>query len=112
MATLNDIVFEKGSGLVPVITQDKETGEVLMLAYANAKAVQLSESTGYAHYFSRSRNCLWKKGETSGHVQRLIEIRVDCDGDALLYIVEQHGPACHTGNRSCFFRQLSKGGGQ
>jgi len=93
-------------GLIPVIVQDVNTKEVLMLAYANELAIQRSIATGYAYYWSRSRNKLWMKGETSGNTQRLIEIRVDCDCDALLYLVEQKGNACHTGNRTCFFRRL------
>ncbi|MET1124279.1 MAG: phosphoribosyl-AMP cyclohydrolase [Archaeoglobaceae archaeon] len=93
-------------GLIPVIAQDARTKEVLMLAYANREAVEKTLQTGYAHYWSRSRRKLWMKGETSGNVQKVVEVRVDCDGDALLYIVEQEGNACHTGNRSCFFRRL------
>lgn len=93
-------------GLIPVIVQDVRTKEVLMLAYANEEAIRKTVETGYAHYWSRSRNKLWMKGETSGNVQRVIEIRVDCDNDVLLYIVEQKGVACHTGNYSCFYRKL------
>jgi phosphoribosyl-AMP cyclohydrolase len=93
------------NGLIPVVVQDVG-GEVLMLAYANEEAIRKTLETGYAHYYSRSRNKLWMKGETSGNVQRIVEIRVDCDCDSLLYIVEQKGNACHTGNRSCFFRRL------
>jgi len=93
-------------GLIPVIAQDARTKEVLMLAYANEEAIKLTLKTGYAHYWSRSRKNLWKKGETSGNVQRIVEIRYDCDCDALLYIVEQVGNACHTGNYSCFYRRL------
>lgn len=100
------IDFAKGDGLVPVVVQDAATHEVLMLAYANAEAVSRTEQTGYAHYWSRSRKSLWKKGETSGHLQRLRQILVDCDEDSLIYLVDQTGPACHTGNQSCFFRQL------
>jgi len=95
-------------GLVPAIAQDAANGEVLMLAYMNAESLALTLGTGLCHYFSRSRNRLWKKGESSGHVQRLKEIRYDCDGDALLLRIEQDGPACHTGQRSCFYRQLSE----
>jgi len=90
--------------LVPVVAQDVETDEILMLAYASPRAVATTHETGFAHYHSRSRGELWKKGGTSGHVQQVREIRVDCDGDALLYRVEQEGGACHTGHRSCFFR--------
>ena len=93
------------NGLIPVVVQDVG-GEVLMLAYANEEAIRKTLETGYAHYYSRSRNKLWMKGETSGNVQRIVEVRVDCDCDSLLYIVEQKGNACHTGNRSCFFRRL------
>ncbi len=91
------------NGLVPVIAQDAETNEVLTLAYANREAVERTVQTGEAHYHSRSRNELWRKGGTSGNTQRVVEIRLDCDGDALLYRVEPRGPACHTGERSCFF---------
>jgi phosphoribosyl-ATP pyrophosphohydrolase/phosphoribosyl-AMP cyclohydrolase len=93
-------------GLVPVIAQDADSGEVLMLAYANREAVAATLQTKEAHYFSRSRGALWRKGETSGHRQEVIEVRYDCDGDALLYRVRQTGPACHTGARSCFYRSL------
>jgi phosphoribosyl-AMP cyclohydrolase len=94
-------------GLIPVVVQDAATLEVLMMAYANAEAVGLTEKTGFAHYFSRSRQKLWKKGEESGHVQRIVRILVDCDADCLLYEVEQQGAACHTGHRSCFFRTVA-----
>ncbi len=100
------IDFKKGDGLVPVIVQNRETKEVLMLAYANAEAVSRTGTTGFAHYWSRSRQSIWKKGETSGHVQRVQQILIDCDEDALVYLVDQTGPACHTGARSCFFRQV------
>ena len=93
-------------GLIPVVVQDAKTKEVLMLAYANEEALRKTFETGFAHYFSRSRKKLWMKGEESGNVQKVIEVRVDCDEDALLYIVEQKGVACHTGNYSCFFRKL------
>lgn len=89
-------------GLVPVVTQESRSGDVLMVAFANRDALERTLSTGLAHYFSRSRGTLWQKGETSGHVQRITEIRLDCDGDAVLYRVEQTGPACHTGTRTCF----------
>lgn len=94
------------NGLIPVVVQDAKTSEVLMLAYANEEAIRRTLETGYAHYWSRSRNKLWMKGETSGNTQRIVEIRVDCDCDTLLYLVEQRGNACHTGHRSCFFRRL------
>jgi phosphoribosyl-AMP cyclohydrolase len=90
-------------GLVPAIAQQHDTGEVLMLAWMNRAAVEETLATGRACYFSRSRNALWRKGETSGQVQRLIDIRLDCDGDALLLLVDQTGVACHTGRRSCFY---------
>jgi phosphoribosyl-AMP cyclohydrolase len=95
-------------GLVPVVAQDVSDGDVLMLAYADEEAVERTKETGYAHYHSRSRDETWKKGETSGNTQRVDEIRVDCDADALLYLVEQEGEgaACHTGHRSCFYRTL------
>ena len=93
-------------GLVPAVAQDAETGEVLMLAYASPEAVAQTRETGLAHYYSRSRDELWQKGKTSGHVQRVRELRVDCDADALLYVVEQEGGACHTGYHSCFHRTI------
>jgi phosphoribosyl-AMP cyclohydrolase / phosphoribosyl-ATP pyrophosphohydrolase len=91
-------------GLVPVVAQDATTGDVLMLAYADREALLATRDTGLAHYFSRSRGSLWRKGETSGNVQHVREIRIDCDADAVLYRVAQTGPACHTGAASCFFR--------
>jgi phosphoribosyl-AMP cyclohydrolase len=94
------------NGLVPVIAQDASTGEVLMLAYANEEAVRLTRETGYAHYYSRSRKKLWKKGEESGHFQKVRRILTDCDEDALIYRVEQAGATCHTGYRSCFYRTI------
>jgi phosphoribosyl-ATP pyrophosphohydrolase/phosphoribosyl-AMP cyclohydrolase len=89
-------------GLVPVVTQESRSGDVLMVAFADREALDRTLSTGLAHYFSRSRGVLWQKGETSGHVQHVTEVRLDCDGDAVLYRVEQTGPACHTGTRTCF----------
>ena len=97
-------------GLLPVIAQDAENGQVLMLAWANREALDLTLSSGQAHYFSRSRQELWRKGATSGNTQEVAGVRVDCDGDALLYLVRQTGPACHTGERSCFFNELKPGG--
>jgi phosphoribosyl-AMP cyclohydrolase / phosphoribosyl-ATP pyrophosphohydrolase len=94
-------------GFVPVVAQDVATGEVLTLAYANREAVELTLSSGEAHYYSRSRSELWRKGATSGNTQRVVEVRLDCDGDALLYLVEPRGPACHTGEESCFFTSLA-----
>jgi phosphoribosyl-AMP cyclohydrolase / phosphoribosyl-ATP pyrophosphohydrolase len=90
-------------GLVPVIAQDATTSAVLTLAYANREAVEKTLASGEAHYYSRSRDELWRKGATSGNTQKVVEVRLDCDGDALLYRVEPRGPACHTGEESCFF---------
>jgi len=105
-----EIDFEKGSGLVPVIVQDVDTGEVLMLAYMNRDAWLKTRETGKATYWSRSRNELWVKGETSGHIQIVEEILVDCDSDTVLLKVRQAGgAACHTGYRSCFFRRVVNG---
>lgn len=99
------IDFAKGGGIVPVIVQDHVSGEVLMLAYMNQEAWEKTVSTGKVHYYSRSRDRLWMKGETSGHRQDVKEIAVDCDADTLLIRVDQHGgAACHEGYRSCFFR--------
>ena len=97
------------AGLVPVIAQDHASGEVLMLAWMNAEAVARTLATGRVTYWSRSRASFWVKGETSGHHQRLVELRVDCDRDCLLVVVEQTGPACHTGRRSCFFTAIRDG---
>ena len=96
-------------GLVPAIAQAHDTGEVLMLAWMNREAVEETLATGRVCYFSRSRGGLWRKGETSGQVQRLVDLRLDCDGDTLLALVEQTGVACHTGRRSCFYRALREG---
>ena len=98
--------FEKGNGLVPAIVQDAISGEVLMLGYMNEESLRKTLETGLATYWSRSRNELWTKGETSGHYQHVQEIRIDCDEDTLLVKVIQDGAACHTGNRSCFYRLL------
>lgn len=95
-------------GLIPVVTQDVTSSQVLMLAYANEEAVAKTLSTREAHYYSRSRGELWHKGATSGHVQKIVEVRFDCDEDALLYRVEQTGAACHTGEYSCFYRSLTE----
>ena len=105
---LNQVDFDKGNGLVPVVVQDINTKAVLMVAYADKEALEKTLKTGYAHYFSRSRGKLWKKGETSGNVQRVKEVLLDCDGDTLLYLVEQEGVACHTGEYSCFFRKIAE----
>jgi phosphoribosyl-AMP cyclohydrolase len=102
--------FKKGNGLVPAICQDYETGEVLMLAYVNEEAWNKTLITGEAHYWSRSRQEIWHKGATSGHVQRIREIRIDCDHDTILYKVDQvGGAACHTGHRSCFHYVVQNG---
>ncbi len=107
--------FDPGSltyndaGLVPAIAQDHGSGEVLMLAWMNADAVAETLATGRVTYWSRSRQAMWRKGETSGHVQRLVEMRVDCDRDCLLLTVEQTGPACHTNRRSCFYTAVRDG---
>jgi phosphoribosyl-AMP cyclohydrolase / phosphoribosyl-ATP pyrophosphohydrolase len=99
-------------GLVPVVTQESRSGDVLMVAFANQDALDRTLATGLAHYYSRSRGALWQKGETSGHVQRIVEVRLDCDGDTVLYRVEQTGPACHTGTRTCFSTVIGRTGGQ
>jgi phosphoribosyl-AMP cyclohydrolase len=98
------------NGLIAAVAQDHATGEVLMLAWMNAEALKLTLETGQATYWSRSRQKLWRKGEESGHSQRVIEARIDCDQDAVLLRVEQTGPACHTGARACFYRIIGKGG--
>ena len=91
---------------LPAVAQDADSGEVLMLAYVTEDALEQTRETGHAHYYSRSRDELWKKGGTSGHTQAIEEVRVDCDGDALLYLVDQSGGACHTGYESCFYRTV------
>lgn len=95
------------AGLVPVVAQEAVTGEVLMLAWADREALERTVATGAAHYHSRRRAALWRKGESSGQVQQVREVRVDCDGDAVLYLVDQTGPACHTGERNCFHMTVS-----
>lgn len=97
------------NGLIPAIAQDHRTGEVLMMAWMNAESLRQTLSSGRATYWSRSRQAFWAKGETSGHQQRLIELRVDCDRDCLLLLVEQTGPACHTNRRSCFYTAVRNG---
>ena len=104
---INDLdkYFQKGE-LIPAISFDVDTKTVLMLAYMNQQSIEQTLETGYATYFSRSRQALWKKGETSGHTQKLVAMRYDCDHDAMLLTVEQVGPACHTGAKSCFFNDV------
>jgi phosphoribosyl-AMP cyclohydrolase len=98
--------FAKGNGLIPVITQDAKTKAVLMQAFANKEAVELTLKTKKATYWSRSRNEIWVKGETSGNTQKIVSVSTDCDYDSLLYVVEQVGPACHTGEYSCFYNKM------
>ncbi len=98
-------------GLICAIAQDYASGDVLMQAYMNEEALDKTLKTGYAHYYSRSRQCLWKKGETSGHVQKVVSCTFDCDNDCLLMQVEQTGAACHTGRRSCFFQTVKEDDG-
>ncbi len=98
--------------LLPVVVQSARSGRVLMLAYANREALDLTLDRGEAWFFSRSRGRLWRKGETSGNTMRVLEVRLDCDGDSILYLVEESGPACHTGERSCFHRVLKGSGGE
>jgi len=105
-AKLSKIKFDK-NGLVPVITTCAYTNKPLMLAYANKDALNKTLSSGFAHYFSRSKNKLWKKGETSGNVQKIVSVSLDCDGDTLLYRVRQTGPACHTGTPTCFSEDIA-----
>ena len=104
---ITKLKFDK-KGLIPAVVRDAKDGVVLMVAYMNKKALKKTIETGYTHFYSRSRKEMWKKGDTSGHTQKVKEIRVDCDADCLLIIVEQTGPgACHTGHRSCFYRDIS-----
>lgn len=104
-AATPDLAFGP-DGLLTVVAQDAETREVLMVAHASADALERTRETGLAHYHSRSRDELWQKGESSGHVQHVEDVRVDCDGDAVLYLVDQEGGACHTGYDTCFYRTL------
>jgi len=104
------IDWKKQGGLIPAIAQDVETKDVLMLAYVDKEALKLTFETGYAHYYSRSRDRIWKKGETSGHLQKVVDVFLDCDGDTLLYLINQTGVACHTGEWSCFFTKLESAG--
>ena len=105
---IDEIQFD-GQGLIPAVAQQHDSGEVLMLAWMNRDAVLETLATGRVCYWSRSRGALWRKGETSGQVQALVEMRVDCDADALLLLVDQTGVACHTGRRSCFYRAVRDG---
>jgi len=108
-----ELDFEKGNGLLPAIAQDFETGNVLMLAYVNREAWEKSLETGEVHYWSRSRKELWHKGGTSGHVQKIREIYIDCDNDTILFKVHQiGGAACHTGYESCFYKKIESDGGE
>jgi phosphoribosyl-AMP cyclohydrolase len=103
---LDELKFDDG-GLIPAVAQHHRTGEILMLAYMNRESLEKTLETGHATYWSRSRKKLWMKGETSGHVQNVKQIHVDCDADSLILLVDQTGPACHTGERSCFYRVLA-----
>lgn len=106
-----ELGFSRQGGLLPAIIQEERTGEILMLGFVTAEALERTRETGEVHFFSRSRNKLWKKGETSGHVLKVREMRVDCDADAVLIKVEAIGPGvCHEGYRSCFFRKLNAEG--
>jgi phosphoribosyl-AMP cyclohydrolase len=107
---MSELNFKKLNGLIPAIAQDEKTGEILMMAFMNKESWDLTLKTGIVHYWSRSRNELWKKGETSGNIQKVKEIRVDCDDDTILLKVEQvGGAACHTGYKSCFFKLYKNG---
>ena len=101
VAIPQDLVFDDG-GLLPVVVQERESGDVLMVAWANSEALSKTAETGLAHFWSRSRKALWRKGETSGNGLRVVEARSDCDSDTLLLVVDPEGPACHTGSRTCF----------
>jgi len=104
MSLLSSIKFNE-AGLVPAIAQDATSKRVLMMAWMNKEAVQQTLNTGYAHYYSRSRQAQWKKGESSGNVQKVLDMYLDCDGDTILLKIEQTGPACHTNRVSCFYKQ-------
>lgn len=109
-AAIEETVRFDAEGLVPAIAQQHDSGEILMMAWMNREALLETLTTGRVCYWSRARRALWRKGERSGQVQRLLELRVDCDGDTLLLRVDQTGVACHTGRRSCFFRAIDKNG--
>ena len=104
--SIDDIDFEKSGGLIPIIVQDSITKDVLTLAYSNKESLELTKKTGNSWFWSRSRNKLWMKGEESGNIQKVKEILVDCDSDAVSYLVEPSGPACHTGEKVCFHNEL------
>ncbi|MDQ6957660.1 MAG: phosphoribosyl-AMP cyclohydrolase [Mariprofundaceae bacterium] len=104
MSLIDDLKFD-AHGLLPAIAQDASSGRVLMMAWMNREAFDQTLATGFAHYWSRSRKKQWKKGETSGHVQKVVDMYLDCDGDTLLLKIEQAGPACHTNRESCFYNQ-------
>jgi len=106
--SVEEIDFEKSGGLIPVIVQDSETKDVLTLAYSNKESLELTKKTGNSWFWSRSRNKLWMKGEESGNTQKVKQILVDCDFDAVIYLVEPSGPACHTGKRVCFHHDLKQ----
>ncbi|PJA32257.1 MAG: phosphoribosyl-AMP cyclohydrolase [Zetaproteobacteria bacterium CG_4_9_14_3_um_filter_53_7] len=108
MSLLDSITFNE-AGLVPAIAQDAATGRVLMMAWMNVEAFEQTLKTGFAHYYSRSRSKQWMKGESSGHVQKVVGMYLDCDGDTLLLKIEQTGPACHTNRESCFYKQEQHG---
>lgn len=108
MNIFDEINFDK-NGLVPAVVQDSESGEVLMLAYMNRDALEQTIKTGISHFYSRSRKKLWQKGEVSGNIQTVSEVRIDCDGDTVLIKVQQKGAACHEGYRACFYRKLEGG---
>ena len=103
---INELDWEKMNNLIPVVTQETNTREVLTLAFVNKEALEKTLETGWAHYYRRSHGKVMKKGVTSGNVQRIVEILTDCDNDALVYLVEQTGPACHLGERTCFHKQI------
>ena len=107
MVAVEGLKFD-ARGLIPAVIQDAESGEVLMLAYMNVESLKLTQETGETHFWSRSRQELWHKGETSGNNQRVVDMRVDCDADTLLVRVDPAGPACHTGNRTCFYRAIEE----
>ena len=109
-ASVIDAITFDSNGLVPAIAQQHDTGEVLMMAWMNTDSVAETLDTGRVCYWSRSRQSLWRKGESSGQIQQLVEMRIDCDADTLLLLVDQTGVACHTGRRSCFFRAVRDGG--